>query len=110
MGQTAGRTLAGVFRLLVVGAGVISAQDKPIPHVLPNSNPSQKEVLPCERGTDYEKDKYHIANTEVDDPFKFLYWIGGKRDRIEAQLAAKFKENDNLFTYQLVDKDALKLI
>jgi hypothetical protein len=59
-------------------------------------------------GTDFEADKYRIAHTTLDDPFKFLYWIRGKTRSIEAELAAKL--NDQFFTYKLVDADALSLI
>jgi hypothetical protein len=89
-------------------AGVVSSQDNSSPNVLPIQNPSSKKVLPCKPGTNFETDHYRIAHITVDDPFKFLYWIGGKTRSIEAQLTAKL--NQQLFTYKLVDADALGLI
>src|SRR5437764_4266272 len=110
MDQTASTRLAGVFLLVVVTAGAISAQDSPGHKVFPNIHPSQKGVLPCVPGVNYETEKYHIGKIELDDPFKFLYWVGGEVDRIETQLAEKFKANDNLFTYKMVRADALASI
>src|ERR1700683_3650678 len=78
------------------------------PNVLVNQSPSQKGMLPCKAGTNFETDKYRIAHIAIDDPFRFLYWIGGKSRDIEAQLSAKL--NNRLFTYQLVDAGALGLI
>jgi hypothetical protein len=94
--------------LLVAIAGVVCGQDSSSPNVLLNQHPSQKGVLPCKAGTDFEADKYRILNTTVDDPFKFLYSIRGKSQTIEAQLATKL--NNQFFTYRLVDADALSLI
>jgi hypothetical protein len=65
-------------------------------------------MLPCKAGTNFETDNYRIANITIDDPFRFLYWIGGKSRDIEAQLRAKL--NGQLFTYRLVDAGALGLI
>ena len=97
-----------MFTLLVAMAIAVSAQDNSTPNVLPNQNPLQKGVLPCKLGTNFETDKYRIVHTTVDDPFKFLYWIGGKSKSIEAQLAVKL--NNQPFTYKLVDADGLTLI
>jgi hypothetical protein len=108
MRQSAGPRLSVVFALLVAMAAVVSGQDDSTRNVLSNQNPSQKGVLPCKAGTNFEAEKYRIVHTTVDDPFKFLYWIGGKSKSIEAQLAAKL--NNQPFTYKLVDADGLTLI
>jgi len=108
MRHLAGPRLSGVFTLLVTIAAVGSGQDSSAPNVLSNQNPSRNGVLPCKAGTNFETDKYRIVHTTVDDPFKFLYWIGRKSKSIEAQLAAKL--DNQPFTYKLVDADGLALI
>jgi hypothetical protein len=103
-----GGRLLGLFTLLSATAGVVSAQGNFNPKVLPKENPSQTGVLPCKAGTNFETEGYRIAHTSLDDPFKFLYWIGAKTKTIQAQLKARL--NNQLFTYKLVDADALSLI
>lgn len=100
--------LLGVLTLLVMVAGVGVAQNGTSSDVIPNQNPSHLGVLPCKPSTNFEADEYRIVHTTVDDPFKFLHRIGGKTKSIEGQLAAKL--NNQLFTYKLVDTDALSLI
>ena len=94
-------------------AWVASAQDysspnQTSPNIVISQNPSQKDVLPCKAGTNFETDEYRIARVTVDDPFRFLYLIGAKIRDIEAQLRTKL--NNQLFTYQLVNARALGLI
>lgn len=105
--------LLGLLALPVVMAGMVSAQasqnnGNAVPTVIPNQSPSQPGVWPCKPGTNFETDHYTIAHTHVDDPFKFLYWIGGKTRNVEAQLAAKLSGQP--FTYKLAVTDALGLI
>jgi hypothetical protein len=96
------------FTLPIAIALSASAQDYTSPNVIVNQSPSQKSVLPCKVGTNFEIDKYRIAHVAIDDPFRFLYWIGGKSKDIEAQLSARL--TNQLFTYRLVDADALAMI
>src|SRR5260370_1126386 len=74
----------------------------------PNQSHSQPGVLPCKLGTNFETGHYTIAHTRLDDPFKFLYWVGGKTRNVETQLAAQL--NGQPFTYKLAVTDALSLI
>src|SRR5580658_885612 len=107
-----------ILTLPIAMAAVASAQDQTSltqpspnhlsPSVLVNQSPSQKSVLPCQAGTNFETDQYRIAHIAIDDPFRFLYWIGGQSRDIEAQLSAKLV--NHLFTYQLADAGALSLI
>jgi hypothetical protein len=108
MTLTAFLRLPGAVILLTATAGLASAQNNPAPVLLPDQHPSHEGVLPCKAGTNFETDKYKITNVTVDDPFKFLYWIGGKSRNIEAQLDAMLK--NQLFSYTLVDQEALSLI
>ena len=108
MSQTARPRQLGVLALLVAMAALGFAQDDSNSKVVPNQNPSQAGVLPCKAGTNFETDKYKIVHITLDDPFKFLYWIGGKSRKIEAQLNAKL--NNQPFIYGLVETDALSLI
>jgi hypothetical protein len=108
MRHTVGPQLSRLLTLLAAVAGAVCAQNTASPNVLPDRNPSQKGVLPCKAGTDFESDGYRIVKTTVDDPFRFLYWIGGKSRSIEAQLEAKL--DNQPFTYKAVDADALGLI
>src|SRR5258708_5436378 len=105
--------LLGLLALPVVMAGMVSAQGpqnnaNTVPAVIPNQSPSQPGVLPCKPGTNFETDHYTIAHTRLDDPFKFLYWVGGKTRNVETQLAAQL--NGQPFTYKLAVTDALSLI
>jgi hypothetical protein len=99
--------LSGAFLWWLTAVAGGHAQDNGHPGVLVTEHPTDKRVLPCRAGTKFE-DVYKIKNVTVDDPFKFLYWIGDKRDSVEAQL--KEKLTNQPFSYQLVDQDALKLI
>ena len=89
-------------------AVVVWGQGNSAPDVLLDQSPSQKGVLPCKLGTNFETEKYRIVHTTLDDPFKFLYSIGAKSKSIGAQLAAKL--DNQPFTYKLVDADGLTLI
>src|SRR6202050_4895337 len=73
-----------------------TSSDHTSPNVIVSQSPSKKGMLPCKAGTNFETDNYRIANITIDDPFRFLYWIGGKSRDIEAQLRAKL--NGQLFT------------
>ena len=108
MRQFSGPRLSGVFALLVTMAAGVLGQDNSAPNVLPDHNPSQKGVLPCKLGTNFEAEEYRIVHTTLDDPFKFLYSIGRKSKSIEAQLAAKL--DGQPFTYKLVATDGLTFI
>jgi hypothetical protein len=83
------------------------AQDSNGSRVLVTEHPTDKRVLPCPAGTKFEG-IYEIKNVTVDDPFKFLYLIGHKRSSVEAQL--KEKLTGQIFSRQLVEQDAFKLI
>jgi hypothetical protein len=102
------RRVSGVFLWLLAAVAAGNTQGTSHPKVLVAEHPTDKRILPCRAGTNFETDKYTIKNTTVDDPFKFLYWIGGKRGNIEAQL--KEKLDNQPFRYQLVDGDALGVI
>jgi hypothetical protein len=118
MRSTAGLRSSWILTLPIAIARVASAQDQTSlnhassnqtsPNVLVNQSPSQKRVLPCKAGTNFETDKYRIAHVAIDDPFRFLYWIGRKSREMEAQLTAKL--TNQLFTYELVNARALGLI
>jgi hypothetical protein len=103
-----GRRVSGVFLWLLAAVAAGNTQGADHSRVLVAEHPTDKRILPCRAGTNFETDKYTIKNTSVDDPFKFLYWIGGKRGNIEAQL--KEKLDNQPFRYQLVDGDALSII
>jgi hypothetical protein len=97
--------LAGI---LAGTAFLAFGQQTPGTAVLPDEHPSVAGVLPCLRGVNFETDKYRIENVTVDDPFKFLYWIGGRANSIEAQLRNRLQ--GHLFTFKSVESDALALI
>jgi len=88
--------------LLMAMAGIALAQQ-----VIPVQQPGEG-IWPCHAGTNFETEKYTVVRTTVDDPFQFLYWIGGKSRSIESQLAAKL--NNRPFTYQTAVKEALSTI
>jgi hypothetical protein len=102
------RRVSGVFLWLLAAVAAGNTQGTDHPRVLVAEHPTDKRILPCRAGTDFEAAKYTIKSTTVDDPFKFLYWIGGKRGNIEAQLKEKLDKQP--FRYQLVDGDALGVI
>ena len=102
------RLVSGVFLWLLAAVAAGNTQGTDHPKVLAAEHPTDKRILPCRSGTDFEAAKYTIKSTTVDDPFKFLYWIGGKRGNIEAQL--KEKLDNQPFRFQLVDGDALGVI
>jgi hypothetical protein len=102
------RLVSGVFLWLLAAAAAGNAQGTDHPRVLVAEHPADKRILPCRAGTNFEMDKYTIKNTTVDDPFKFLYWIGGKRGNVEAQLKEKLANQP--FRYQLVDGYALGVV
>jgi hypothetical protein len=97
--------LAGI---LAASGFLASAQPTPGTAVLPDEHPSVAGVLPCLRGVNFETGKYRIQNVTVDDPFKFLYWIGSRANSVEAQLRNRLR--GQLFTYKSVESDALALI
>jgi hypothetical protein len=76
--------------------------------IVPVEHSPQKQVLPCHQGTNFEAENYTIKNVTVDDPFKFLYWIGGKSNNVETRLHQSLE--GKLFSYQLAGRDALTLI
>jgi hypothetical protein len=80
--------LSGAFLWWLTAVPPGHAQDNGHPGVLVAEHPTDKRVLPCRAGTNFEG-VYKIKTVTVDDPFKFLYWIGARRDSVEAQL----KEN-----------------
>jgi len=97
-----------VFLWLLAAVAAGNTQSTEHPRVLVAEHPTDKRILPCRAGTNFETENYTIKNTTVDDPFKFLYWIGGKRGDVEAQLKEKLDKQP--FRYQLVDADALSVI
>lgn len=97
-----------MFLWLLAAAAAGNAQGTDHPRVLVAEHPMDKRILPCRAGTNFETDKYTIKNTTVEDPFKFLYGIGGKRGNVETQLKEKLANQP--FRYQLVDTDALSVI
>ena len=102
------RSFSGVIAWLLAAAVAGNTQVAGHPRVLVDQHPTDKRILACQPGTNFEADKYTIRNITVDDPFKFLYWIGGKRESIETELQEKLAHQP--FRYQLVDGDALKAI
>lgn len=97
--------LAGI---LAGTAFLASAQQPTGTAVLPDEHPSMSGVLPCVRGVNFETGKYNVANVTVDDPFRFLYWIEGRANSVEAQLRSRLQGHP--FTYQSAGADALALI
>lgn len=108
MRHITGRRLCGQLILLIVLSSAVSAQNNRLSRVLPVQDPSGKDVLPCRAGTNFETEKYKIAHTEVNDPFRFLYWIGRKSNTVESQLASML--DNKPFTYTMAETDALTLI
>ena len=86
--------LSGAFLWWLTAVAGGHAQDNGHPGVLVTEHPTDKRVLPCRAGTKFEG-VYKIKNVTVDDPFKFLYWIGDKRDSVEAQLKEKLTNQLN---------------
>lgn len=81
------------------------AQGSAVAKVIPIVAPSEAGVKPCLAGTNFETEKYRIAHTTIDDPFKFLYWLDSKTRTMEAELRTLL--DGQPFTYQLVDTKAL---
>jgi hypothetical protein len=102
------RRVTGVLLCLLAAVAAGNTQSTDHPKVLVAGHSTDKAILPCLAGTNFETDQYTIKSTTVDDPFKFLYGIGGKRNNIEAQLKEKLDHQP--FRYQLVDGDALGMI
>jgi hypothetical protein len=97
--------LAGILAGI---AFLASGQQTPDTVVLPDERPSAAGVLPCLRGVNFETEKYRIGKVTVDDPFKFLYWIGGRANSVEAQIRNRLQ--GQLFTYKAAGPDAIALI
>jgi hypothetical protein len=76
--------------------------------VLPDEHPSARGALPCPHGVNFETDKYSVDTVTVDDPFKFLYWIGGRANSVETQLRSRLQGQP--FTYKSAGSDAFALI
>lgn len=72
--------------LTAVTAGGTQISDHP--RVFVTEHPMDKTKLPCRPGTNFEG-SYLVKGVTVEDPFKFLYSIGGKRNQVEAQLNEK---------------------
>lgn len=108
MQSTTRARLRSVFVLLLATVEVVSAQNNPHQRVIANQHPSEAGVLRCSPEINFEAQQYTIAHVTLDDPFKFLYWVNGKTRNLKTQLESTL--NNHLFTYGLVEQDALKLI
>jgi hypothetical protein len=68
---------AFLWWLTAVSGGHAQANDHF--RVLGDEHPPDTTVLPCRAGTEFEG-IYEIRNVTVDDPSKFLYWVGGRHN------------------------------